>query len=161
MTVATRPTLAGFILFIRNVMGINTTILPDNSDVIALAYAVALEIVNRQIRLASSLMYTLAVYNLGGDNIINYAQDLPDAAKISGSDPPQAFFAYTRAQWNVNGFVSGVVNSTSDEGTSVSLVVQKAAENFTLSDLQNLKTPYGRQYLAIAQKYGPNIWGLS
>ena len=33
-------------------------------------------------------------------------------------------------------------------------------KDFTLANLQNLKTPYGRQYLAWAQAYGP-LWGLS
>lgn len=160
MAVPTRPTLAGFTGFIRTIMGIDATILPDDSPFIPFAYAVSLEIVNVQINIVSCLMYTLAVYNLGGDNIINYADDLPDAAPYPGSQPPLPYFAYMRSKWNINGFVSGVIQSASDEGTSESMVVQEAAKNFTLSDVQNLKTPYGRQYLAIAQRTG-TIWGLS
>jgi hypothetical protein len=34
-------------------------------------------------------------------------------------------------------------------------------QRLTLAQLQNLKTPYGREYLALAQSYGPNVWGLS
>ena len=90
----------------------------------------------------------------------NYAQDLPGAATVQGSDPPLPFFAYARKTWNIFGFVSGVVQSTGDESTNVSLVVQEAAKDFTLSDLQNLKTPYGRRYLSMAQQYG-TIWGIS
>ena len=44
---------------------------------------------------------------------------------------------------------------------AISLVVQKAAEAFQLSDLQNLKTPWGRTYLGFAQKYGPSVWGVA
>ena len=93
--------------------------------------------------------------------MFNYAQDQNGAAIILGSDPPQAYFAYSRKVWNIYGFVSGVVQSTNDESSGVSMVVQEAAKNFTLGDLQNLKTPYGRKYLSFAQDYGPSAWGLS
>lgn len=169
------PTLAGFVQFIRNVMGIDATILPDGSPVIPMALAVAISIVNPALKSISlptvdaagatlgppTSIYTLACYNLGGDNLINYAQDLPNAKSIPGSEPPMAFFAWTRKQWNVNGFVSGVIQSAGDETTNESMVVQDAAKNFTLADLQNLKTPYGRTYLAFAQAAGPTTWGLT
>ena len=156
------PTLAGFQDFIQNVMGINTTVLPTTNPVIAMAFAVALEIVNRLICQVSPLMYALAVYNLAGDNLLNYAQDQPGAPAVPGSgDPGLPFFAYTRKTLDLNGFISGVIQSSSDQGTGNSMVVQEAAKNFTLADLQNLKTPYGRQYLAIAQRYGPTIVGVT
>ena len=172
---ASGPTLAGFITFIRQVMGIDTTILPDADTVIPMALAVAMAIVNPALKAVSlptidsggaaissgPSIYTLAVYNLGGDNIINYAHDQPGAADVVGSDPPMPFFAWTRKQWNINGFVSGVIQSAGDEGTSESMVVQEAAKNFTLANLQQLKTPYGRQYLAFAQSYGPSTWGIT
>ena len=41
------------------------------------------------------------------------------------------------------------------------VIVQEAAKNFTLANLQALKDPYGRQYLALAQSYGPETWGMS
>lgn len=163
---ATGPTLAGFLLFIRGIMGITTVVLPDNSASIPFALDVAKAIVNPYLAAvgigspAYSSFYTLAVYNLAGSNLINYAQDLPDAAEVPGSDPPAPFFAWLRKKWNINGFVSGVINSASDEGTSESMTVQKAAEDFTLADLQYLKDPYGRQYLAFAQRFG-TLWGLS
>ena len=158
------PTLAGFISFLRNVVGITTTVLPDADPVIAMAYQIAMDIVNSA--LACTPIYALEVYNLGADNVFNYAQDQTDAAIIPGSittaNPNgQAYFAYTRTRWNIYGFVSGVVESTGDESTNVSMVVQEAAKNFTLSDLQNLKTPYGRKYLSFAQDYGPSVWGLT
>ena len=162
MTVTPPPTQAGFLTFIRNVMGINTTVLPDSSPVIGTAFQVALEIVSVLLNCASPVMYTLAVYNLAGDNLLNYAQDLPDAEVVPGSgDPGLPFFAWTRKQWDLNGFISGVISATYDQGTGNTMVVQEAAKMFTLSDLQNLKTPYGRQYLAIAQRAGPTIIGVS
>jgi len=169
------PTLAGFQQFIRLVMGIDTTILPDSSLVIPMALQVAIVIVNPALKIVclptidaagvvlgpSQSIYTLACYNLGGDNLINYAQDQAGAAAVDGSEPPLPFFAWTRKQWNINGFVSGVIQSAGDESTNESMVVQEAAKNFTLADLQSLKTPYGRTYLGLAQAYGPTTWGLA
>lgn len=155
------PTLAGFTAWVRSAMGITTSVLPDNSVWLTYAFGDAIDIVNKAILQASPLQYTLAVYNLGGSNLINFAQDLPGAPTIPGSTPPQPFFAAARTQWNIYGFVAGVVNATSDEGTSMSLTVPESMAKFSLSDLQQLKDPYGRTYLAIAQKYGPSAWGLS
>lgn len=143
--------------------------LPDNSPVIPMALSVALAIVNPALNgcgyapgipgTVQVSIYTLAVYNLGGDNIINFANDV-------GSPPPDykddlPFFAYMRKTFMSSAFVPGVVSSTGDETTNESMVIQEAAKNFTLGNLQNLKTPWGRQYLAFAQAYGPTIIGLT
>jgi len=153
------PTRAGFLLFIRNVMGVSTTLLPDNSTSIDLALALALDIANTDINLISPSQYTWAVYNLGGSNLLTYAQDVVNTP-VQGSDPPTPYFAWARKQFNINGFVSGVIQSAGDEGTNSSMVVQEAAKNFTLGNLQNLKDPYGRAYLAIAQDMG-DLWGMT
>lgn len=154
-------TAAGFLAFIRGVMVIPATLLPDNSPYITMAYDVALELVNDAIAAASPTIYDLAVYNLAGDNLLNYAQDAEGAPVVTGSEPPVAYFANVRKQFNLTGFVPGVVQSAGDESSNASYVVQEAARNFTLGNLQNLKTPYGRQYLAFAQAYGSSVWGLS
>lgn len=160
------PTLAGFTAFVRNVMAIGTADLPDGSPVMSMALAVAMGIVNPALKAVCipttdcagvqliaqpESIYTLAVYNLAGDNLVNYAQD----------QPGDCFFSDLRKKMNIDGFVSGVISSSGDEGTSQSMVVQEAAKNFTLANLQQLKTPWGRQYLAFAQSYGPTTWGLS
>ena len=154
------PNISGFTNFIRDVMGIPTAVLPDDSPVIAMALCVAIDIVALSFIQISPLIYVLMVYNLAGDNLINYAQDQADAPNIEGSNPSAPYFRNLRQRWNINGFAPGVVISTSDQGTSAGLVVQEAARNFTLADLQNLKTPWGRTYLGFAQKYG-TIWGVS
>lgn len=171
------PTLAGFILFVRNTMGISTTVLPDADPVIPMAFAVALAIVNPALQCVpipsadaagvslnsgGLTIYTLACYNLAADNLLNYAQDQSGAAIVEGSgDPGLPFFQWTRKQLNMLGFVPGVIQSSNDETTGESFVVQEAAKNFTLKDLQNLKSTYGRTYLGLAQSYGPATWGLS
>lgn len=165
------PTLAGFLQFVRTMMNIRPTVLPDNSPFLSMSLAVALGIVNPALRVAPvpqsdgaqvplnpltttipvHTMYDLAVYNLAADNLINYAQD----------QNGQCYFTDLRKELNINGFVSGIVQSASDESTSVSLVVMEAAKEFTLMNLQQLKTPWGRAYLGIAQSYGPTTWGLT
>lgn len=161
------PTQAQYIDFLRNVVGIDSTILPDASPAIGWSYNIALAWVNKALKAICgpsspyASTYAIAVYNLATDRLLNFAPDLPGSPDIPGSDPPMKFFAYTRKQLNIGGFVAGVVQSTNDEGTGVGFVVPKQFENFTVGDLQNLKTPYGQQYLAIAQMYGPSVWGLT
>lgn len=150
-----QPTVAGFLSFIRLQMGISATVLPDDSVYIGWAYAVAVEIVNLEISCISKLMYALAVYNLAGDNLVNYAQDNPDL-----TPPDNTFFADLRTAWDITGFVAGVIQSSADVTTSESLLVPDFMQGLTMADLQNLKTPYGRAYLAIAQRTG-TIWGVS
>ena len=155
----TKPTPEGFVQFVRLVMQIPTSVLLPGDPVISMALGVALDIVNRALCVASATIYTLAVYNLAGSNVINYAQDVPDAPLVKGSTLP--FFADLRDKWDINAFVSGVIQASNDETTGNSMVVQEAAKNFTLANLQNLKDPWGRVYLSLAQTYGPSIWGIT
>lgn len=156
------PTLAGFTDFLYNFVGIPPSVLPNDSPYIGMAFNVACNLTNKDIACVDSLLYSIAVYNLGADNIFNYAQDVPDAPpyKTLKNGESLPYFAYYRAFWNLLGFVSGVIDSASDESTSSHLVVQEAAQTFTLSNLQSLKTPYGRRYLSIAQDSG-TLWGLT
>lgn len=150
------PTLAGFIAFIRGVMGITVQQLPDNSPAIPVAYNVATAIVNRAFQAiagadpAQPSIYALMVYNLAGDNLVNYAPD----------QDGQTFFADLRKSLNIAGFVGGIIQSSGDEGTSEAMVVPEAFKLFTMANLQQLKTPWGRQYLSFAQSYGYLV-GLS
>lgn len=140
----------GYLDFIRNIMGISTTYLPDDSDYIDLSLAIAQEIVNEWINTVSSLIFDQATYNLAGDTLINIAQD----------QPGETFFYDLREKWGINSFVPGVIESSHDETTGQSMLVPEFMKELTLGQLQNLKTPYGRQYLAYAQTIGTN-WGLS
>jgi len=152
------PTQAGFLNFVRVTMGIPVANLPDTSPVIAMAFLVAIDLVNQALNLAIPDIYTLAVYNLAGDNLVNYAQDASNAPIYQNG---MTYFTYLRTQFGCNNFSPGVVSSSADVSTSNSLQVIEAAKNLTLGNLQNLKTPWGRTYLAFAQDYGPNIWGIS
>lgn len=154
------PTLGGFLGFVRGVMGIDPLLLPDDSPALGWAFSVALMIVNPQLALIASPypspapvqtdLYSLAVYNLAGDNLINFAPD----------QTGRTYFADLRTQFKISNFAAGVVQSASDEGTSSTLAVPDALKALTIGQLQNLKTPYGRQYLSFAQSAG-TLWGLS
>lgn len=144
------PSLEGFLVFIRETMVISTTYLPDDAPVIAEAYDMAIAVTNLFLAQAPGPIYRQAVYNFGGDYIINWAPD----------QTGETYFDNLRTTWNIYDFISGVIEASSDESSSQTLVVPKAAETFTLSDLQNLKTPYGRQYLALAQRFG-TLWGMN
>lgn len=154
-----RPTFAGFVSFVREQMGISPSALPDGSQYFFWAWHQSVALVNHKIRIVP-VMYLRAVYCLGGDILVNIAQDPPGAPDVQGSKPPMPFFAYTRKTLNLNSFVTGVITSTSDQGSSESMEVPTQVQTFTLADLQNLKTPWGREYIGIAQSVGTD-WGLS
>jgi len=144
------PTLTGFEWFIVNIMGINTTVLPANSPVIGWVYEQAIATVNLAISYTAPTVYTQAVYNLAGDFLVNSAQD----------QTGQTYFADLGQKFHLGNFVAGVIESASDESTSNSQKVPDQFARLTVADLQNLKTPWGRTYLSIAQKYGV-LWGVS
>lgn len=125
-------------------------VLPADSWVIPAAYEMALELVNLAIASASPLYYRLAVYNLGTSNVITMAPDQP------GKD----YYEQLRKVYMIEGFAAGVVSASNDVSTGSSLEVIRAAKDFTMANLRDIKDPYGRRYVAIAQDYG-TIWGLS
>ena len=146
------PSLAGFTawLYGGGIPGLNTTVLLNTSAYIVYAYNVAADIVGSDMGLVSLTAWNLMTYNLAADNLITFTPD----------QTGQTFFATLRDTYNIGKFAPGVVASTSDEGTSTSLLNPDFMKNFTLSNLGNLKTPYGRIYLGYAQRMG-TIWGLT
>lgn len=151
-----QPTVAGFTVFVRDVMGIGTQYLPNNAPILTYAMNVALATVNLQLTALPAGIagywspYELAVYNLAGDRLVNYAPDQ------SG----ETYFMNLRKELGLLSFVPGVIASSYDESTGQTLTVPDFMKTITLGDLQNLKTPWGRAYLAIAQDAGP-YWGIS
>ena len=146
----TTPNQADYLLFLRGTVGIKPALLPDNADVITISFQVAMATVNDQLGCASPLMYTYAVYNLAADRLINYAPDLPN----------QSYFKDLRKDMRIDQPSVGVVSASADESTSTTLLNPEQMKYFTLRDLQMLKTPYGREYLGLAQSIG-TVWGLT
>lgn len=160
------PTFSGFTSWVYGVMGVPAAWLPSDSPSLGYAYNTSTALVNPMIQQVPGPLYLQAVYNLGGHLLATWAADpvpwpgTPPAPYITVDDVAYGFFAYLRKVNNILGYTTGTVNSSSDEGTSVGLVVPKQAENLTLSQLQLTSTPWGRRYLGIAQSVGTN-WGIS
>lgn len=150
------PTPDGFLIWVRGFMGVPASVLPDNSPYLGYAYDIAITTVNTLLAAAPN-QYALAVYNLGGDRLVNIT---PDAVPLVVYKNELPYWAYQREAFKIYAFSAGVVQSASDEGTSDSLLVPDAFKGLTMSDLQNLKTPWGRNYLSYAQKFG-SLWGLT
>lgn len=157
-----QPTLGGFIAFVTNVMKVPAPFDPSSDVSVTYAYDFADQFVNSALRSVRGMpgvwtLYAMAVYNLAADTLINFAQDDPDAPEYKDG---LQYWAWLRNAYGVNNFVAGVVQSTSDVSTSASYQVSDQFANYTIANLQNLKTPYGRQYLGIAGSWGTQ-WGLS
>jgi hypothetical protein len=154
-------TLAGYQAFLTNYVQIPTYALPSNSPSILMTLAISEATVNPLLKIANGSpntrlgytgdgLYEIAVYNLATDFLINFAQD----------QPGQDYFAKLRKSFTINDFVPGLISASADETTSESLLQQDYMKTLTLSDIQRMKTPYGRRYLEIAQSFG-TLWGLS
>lgn len=146
------PTLAGFLAWIRATMGVPASALPDAAPVIAMAYNLSIAtVLSNPIASIAPIIYADAVYNLAGDTLVQIASDQPGST----------YFAALRTSLGLTGTgVLGVVQSSSDNGTSSSLVVPDFYKNLSLADYSYFHTPWGRQYLAYAQQFG-TIWGIT
>ena len=136
-------------------MAVPEIVLPNNSPYIEISYDLAVEIVNWYLNCASPIVYTQCVYNLGGDYLVNMAQDNPNLPP-----PYNTYWTDLRQSLGVNSFIPGLVNAANDEDTSAAILTPLGLQNLTLMDLQNLKTPWGRVYLGLAQSVG-SMWGLT
>jgi hypothetical protein len=155
MVLPAPPTLEGYIAWVRQIMGVPDTILPDDSIYLEMSYDISYNIVNRYIWCANPGIFTIAVYNLGGDYLVNIAQDDPNLPP-----PDNTYWSNLRTTMNLNSFLPGLINQASDQGTSAGMQLLASMENLTLADLQNLKTPWGRVYMGIAQSVG-SMWGIT
>lgn len=72
-----------------------------------------------------------------------------------------SFFATARSMFKLLQLIPGPVQTTGDQGTQTTLVVPDFFKALTLEDMDLIKTPWGRRYLAYAQKAGPTVVGIS
>jgi hypothetical protein len=166
---APQPTLSDFLAFAigpNSTMRIPSVALPPGSPWPGISLGIALSLVNPalqsmpipqfdaanvQINTGGFSIYSQCVYYLAADTLLNITPD------VQG----QEYFAKIRKENNLTGFTSGVVSAAGDDSSNVSIVVQDAAKAFTLANIQQLKTPFGRQYLQLAQSFGPSTWGIT
>lgn len=146
----TEPNLADFTTFVYD-QGVPSVDLPSSSEYLVWALAYGQNIALLPPPLMPSIVYVIAVYNLGMHQLLKVSQDIS----------PSTFFTTQRASYKLLSFSAGPVSSSTDQGTSSNLDVANWMEDIPLSALDYLKTPWGRSYLEYAQQYGPNIVGLS
>jgi len=155
------PTLAGFQAWVYEAMGIPNTVIPAGSIWFTYAFDTALATVNLQLIGTAGPLYLQAVYNLGGDFLLNWAQDPTPPIPYPYDNPEQLpYLAFLRKKWNILGFTPGIVQQASDQGTAAELTLPDQYKNFTIGNVQQTKTPWGRRYLEIASSVG-SLWGIS
>lgn len=127
---------AGFVTFIRNNMGLNSTVLPDNSTSIDTAYNTAVLLCDGyDLVCATAGILDLLTYQLGGHYLIMYGQ---------GST-----FTGLRKTFGLD--MVGILNSASDTGTAGGFVIPDWVTQGGVIESELSKTPYGRQYLMLAK----------
>ena len=144
------PSLDGFILWARAVMGIPTAAMSNDDIGWAFAYQIAKDLIPPDLCLMSADIYTQTVYLWGGSQLIQYQQDYPG----------QVFFTNARIAYGINTFVAGVISSAADATTSESLTVGTGLSNLDLLSLQRVKDPYGRAAVSYLQTIG-TLWGIT
>ena len=147
------PNLPDFLTFISNApTGITPAILPANSPWpgYALDQAIALVL---DPPCSPGILYVLAVYNCATHLLF----------AITPDQIGQVFFQNARSAkgYSLVQPSTGLVVSANDQGSGTTVATPKWAEGLTVSQLGFMRTPWGREYLAWAQSYGPTIVGLS
>lgn len=145
-----KPNSVDFISMLRTEVGLTAVDIPDDSVYITRALAWSVHWVVQVLAQVDISIYLRAVYCLAADRLINYGID------TAGN----CTFATLRKNFSIYSFQPGVISSSSDESSSQSFQVSEAFNTLSIPDLQNLKTPWGREYLSYAQQAAP-IWGLS
>jgi hypothetical protein len=177
------PSLQGFENWVSTSMGVPASVMPDPSYLQA-SYDYAIDIVLSSNISGGGLdlvpsyssdtaplpppasppyyqtptIYTIAVYNLAGDMLVRIAPDNPAATPPPDNAP--TYWSDLRTSLGVNSLTFGFVQSTADQGTSTSLLIPDSIKNMSLMNLQQLSTPWGRTFLALAGQWG-GVWGLS
>jgi hypothetical protein len=148
------PTFDGFKAWVQAVMGVPNVSLPDDTTLqIAYDQAINLAYLGFQSipsQSTSLTIYAQAVYNLGGAMLVEFAVDNPNSS----------YWQDLRNRMGIYNFTGGLTNSAYDQGTGEGMYILPIFSGLTLGNLQLLKTPWGRAYLALAGQWG-TIWGLT
>ena len=120
-------------------LSLSTGNLADNDTDIDTALAWSIATVSELINNFNAIDYELAVYNAAMHWLLLFGQ-----AEI---------FECNRVSLNLWAMNPGFVQSTSDEGTSVSNLLPDYLASLSASDMELMKTQNGRTYMAIVSRY--------
>ncbi|WP_244097479.1 hypothetical protein [Burkholderia cenocepacia] len=140
---------AGYLQFLRDVVGVPVAALPDDSMSVTLSYQVGTELVPRGFACASATIYEIMAYSAATSFLLNNTPD----------QPGQSWFDDIRSKFGLLEGFNGIIQSAADQGTSAAAVVPDWVKRATLQDLQWMKDPWGRQLLAYLQMQG-SMWSL-
>ncbi|CAB4132094.1 hypothetical protein UFOVP136_37 [uncultured Caudovirales phage] len=113
--------------------------LADNDPDIDTALTWAVSIVAPVIEQFNAIDYAMSVYDLGVHWLIMYGT--------------ASIFEQIRTSLSAWALHAGFVQSTSDEGTSVSNQLPSYLQNLSAGDMQMMQTQSGRDYIAIVSRY--------
>lgn len=144
------PNIVDFLAYLRNSVQIPTSALPGTSPYPQYALTQATAIIPQA---GMGIVYTLAVYNCATHLLYSFAPD------VAG----QNYFTNARSNkgFNLVNPTTGLVASSSDESTSVTLASPDWAKRLTVGQLDMYKTPWGRAALSWMQAAGPYAVGLT
>jgi hypothetical protein len=148
----TQPNIVDFLLFLATEVQIPETALPPTSVWPQYALNQAIAVVMNA-NCTPGIIYTLAVYNYATHCLISVTPDTK----------PLNYFQNLRGKegYGLIKPITGLVAASSDESTSSTLNSPDWAKKMTVSQLDLMRTPWGRFYLNYAQSAGPNVVGLS
>jgi hypothetical protein len=165
------PNLIDFTSYIEDSVHIPTAALPTNDPFIGYAFNIALAtcislpawcgISSAPGSNALGILYTLAVYNLGVATLFQITPDQAGQTYFADARNSKPSTNFPNGGFGLNTVSTGLVQSSSDEGSSVGLVAPTWAAGLTIGQLQLVKTYWGQQYLSFAQSYGPTIVGIT
>jgi hypothetical protein len=146
-----RPNIVDFLAYLGTSVQIPTAALPPTSNFPGYALAQAITLIPSTVGISE--LYTLAVYSCATHILYTIAPDQPGQNYFAGARSNKGF--------NLIAPSGGMVASSSDESTSVSLATPDWARRLTIGQLDMAKTPWGRYALQWMQSAGPSIVGLT
>ena len=152
------PNLTDYTTFLTTSVQIPTAALPTNSPWIGYSFNQAMDLTTS---LGGGVIYTLAVYNCATHLLFAITPDQSGQTYFADARSSKTSTNFPNGGFGLNVPTTGLVVSTSDEGSSTSLTAPKWASMLTVGQLGFFATVYGRYYLSYIQSAGSSIVGLT
>ncbi len=152
------PNLTDYGTFLTTSVQIPVAALPTTSPWIGYSFNQAMDYCPS---LGGGVLYTLAVYNCATALLFLITPDQTGQTYFADARSSATSANFPAGGFGLNVPRTGIVDASSDEGTSTHLVPPQWAAGLTVGQLGFYATPWGRQYLSYIQSYGPSVVGLS
>lgn len=146
------PNLADFRTFLATTVQIPAVALPAGSPWPGYAFDQAMAWILTPPN-PPGILYALAAYNGATHILIEITPDQTGSKYFANACGAAGYGLITPP--------IGMIATAGDESTSQSVEVPEFAKGLQFQDLQMMKTPYGRRFLAWQQSYGPTVWGVT